>query len=104
MGNKIKSKNKNGEIRIITDKEKNSEYTFVDDGLTKRLPNPAPNHSNDDNLPEEQKKRAGKNDMSSYSLRRHSDKLKRNGTDYMRFKSSKITKAQSKQNHSPVYE
>jgi hypothetical protein len=34
MGNKIESKNKNGEIRIITDKQKNSEYTFVDDGLT----------------------------------------------------------------------
>ena len=34
MGNKIKSKKKNGEIRIITNKEKNSEYTFIDDGLT----------------------------------------------------------------------
>jgi hypothetical protein len=104
MENKIKLKNKNGEIRIITDKQRNSEYTFVDDGLTNHLPNSSPNHSNDYNLPEEQKKREGKNDMSSYSIRRHSDKLRRNSTDYMRFKSSKITKAQSKQNHSPVYE
>jgi hypothetical protein len=37
-------------------------------------------------------------------LLRHSDKLKRHSTDYKRFKSSKITKAQSKQNHSPIYE
>jgi hypothetical protein len=38
MGNKEKSKNKkDGEIRIITDKQKNSEYTFVDDGLTNHL-------------------------------------------------------------------
>jgi hypothetical protein len=83
MEDKIKSKKKNGEIRIITDKQRNSEYTFVDDGLTNSLPNSSPNHSNDDNL-------------SSYSFRRHSDKLKKNSADYKRFKSSKITKAQSK--------
>jgi|SRR5215213_7696991 len=102
MGNKVKSKNKNGEIRIITDKQKNFEYTFIDDGLTNyHLSNSEPNHSDGGNLLEEQKKREEKNDMSSYSLRRHKDRL---AADCKRFKSGKITKAQSKQNHSPVYE
>ena len=103
MGNKEKSKNKkDGEIRIITDKQKNSEYTFVDDGLTNHhLFNSVPSHNNGGNPSEDQKKREEKNDMSSYSLRRHKDRL---AADYKRFKSSKITKAQSKQNHSPVYE
>jgi alpha-glucosidase (family GH31 glycosyl hydrolase) len=100
MGNK-KSKNKNGEMRIITDKPKNSEYTFVDESLSKQLLNPASNHSNDD-LSGESKKRE-ENDMG-YSLRKHSDKLKKNSADYLRFKTSKTTKAYSKQNHSPVYE
>ena len=105
MGSKVKSKNKNGEIRIITDKQKNFEYTFIDEGLTNHhLFNSEPNRSNGDKPTEEQKKGEEKNDMSPYSLIRHSDKLKRHSTDYKRFKSSKITKAQSKQNHSPIYE
>jgi hypothetical protein len=100
MGNKEKSKNKkDGEIRIITDKQKNSEYTFVDDGLTNHL---TLNHSIGGQS-EELKKEEKNNDIS-HSLMRHSDKSKKNNMDYMRFKSNKVTKSQSKQNHSPVYE
>jgi hypothetical protein len=102
MGNKIKSKDKNREIRMITDKQKNFEYTFIDDGFTDYLLlNSVPNHSGGDKPSQEQKKGEEKNNTSSYSVRRHKDRL---DADYKRFKSSKITKAQSKQNHSPVYE
>jgi hypothetical protein len=102
MGNKINSKDKNREIRIIADKQKYFEYTFIDDGLTNYfLLSSVPTHSGGDKPSEEQKKEEEKSDTSSYSLRRHKDRL---AADYKRFKSSKITKAQSKQNHSPVYE
>jgi hypothetical protein len=47
-------------------------------------------------------KRKEENDIS-YAVRRQSNKLK-NTTNSLRFKTSKRTKAQSKQNHSPVYE
>ena len=95
MGNK--KSNKNGrEIKIVTDKPTNTEYTFLYDGLAKL----SPTSNRDDDLSKESKKSDGYD--IAYSLRRHSDKLKR--TDNLRFKSSKITKARSKQNHSPVYE
>jgi hypothetical protein len=95
MGNK--KSNKNGrEIKIVTDKPTNTEYTFFYDGLAKL----SPTSNRDDDLSKESKKSDGYD--IAYSLRRHSDKLKR--TDNLRFKSSKITKARSKQNHSPVYE
>jgi len=105
MGNK----NKNGkEIRIVTDKPTNIDYTFIDDGSLKLKPtsDQDPNGSNvcvnnNNNLPRESKRKE-ENDIS-YSVRRHSDKLKYT-TNNLRFKSSKRTKAQSKQNHSPVYE
>jgi|ERR671918_1038041 hypothetical protein len=100
MGNKIKSNKKDEGIRIITDKQKSSGYTFIEDGLTNHL-----NHTNDVNPSEERQNVEEKSNVSSYILRKHSDKLnKKNDADYMRFKSSKITKARSKQNHSPVYE
>jgi hypothetical protein len=96
MGNKKSTKNVK-EIKIPTDKPTNTEYTFFyDNGLAKLGPTSNP----DDDLSKESKK--GDNYNIAYSLRRYSDKLKR--TDNLRFKSSKITKAQSKQNHSPVYE
>jgi hypothetical protein len=85
------------EIKIVTDKPTNTEYTFFyDDGLAKLSPTSNP----DNNLSKESKK---DDDYDiAYSLRRYSDKLKR--TDNLRFKSNKITKARSKQNHSLVYE
>lgn len=110
MGNKKSNNNNNKrshkeEARIITTRDKpiNVEYTFVDDGLTKLNP-PTPSQDNGDNLSKELKKRDG-NDIA-YSLRRHSDKLKRtdNNNNKLLFKSSNKTKARSKQNHSPVYE
>jgi hypothetical protein len=83
MGNKNKNSNK---IEIITDKPKNVEYTFIDDISPKINITP-------DN------KQSKKEDIS-YSLRR--DKSK-STTNSLRFKSSN-RKAQSRQNHSPVYE
>jgi hypothetical protein len=67
MGNK-KAKDKHGEIRIITDKPKNSEYIFVNDRLTKEsnLRNDVPREST--------------NKQNAYSLRTHSVKFK--NTDY----------------------
>jgi hypothetical protein len=53
-------KNKNGEIRIIRDKQKNSEYTFVDDGLMKQLLNSTSNQNNDDYITGDSKN--GEND------------------------------------------
>jgi hypothetical protein len=89
MGNK----NKNGNnIRIIADTPGN---TFVDDGSLKL------NATSDNDLSKESKRKQDKD--ISYSVRRHSTKLK-STTDSPRFKSGKITKAQSKQNHSAVYE
>jgi hypothetical protein len=86
MGNKNKNGNK---IRIITDKPRNVEYTFIDDG------SPKLNAPSDNGLSRESKRK----DEKDISVRRHSDT-----TNSLRFKSSKLTKAQSKQNHSPVYE
>ena len=104
MGNK----NKNGkEIRIVTNKPTNIDYTFIDDSslklkpISERDPNGSNVYVNNNNLPRESKRKE-ENDIS-YSVRRHSDKLK-DTTNNLRFKSSKRTKAQSKQNHSPVYE
>jgi hypothetical protein len=85
MGNK----NKNGNnIRIIADTPGN---TFVDDGSLKL------NATSDNDLSRESKRKQDKD--ISYSVRRHSDT-----TNGLRFKSSKLTKALSKQSHSPVYE
>jgi hypothetical protein len=96
-----------GEIRIITDKPTNIDYTFTNDGSLKLKPTSyqGPNASNvyvnNNNLPRESKRKE-ENDIT-YSVRRHSNKLK-NATNNLRFKSSKRTKVQSKQGHSPVYE
>jgi hypothetical protein len=91
MGNK----NKNGsKIRIVTDHPRNVEYTFIDDG------SPKLNAPSDNGLSRESKRKEEKD--ISYSVRRHSE-LK-STTDSLGFKSSKLTKAQSKQNQSPVYE
>ncbi|MGB6628468.1 MAG: hypothetical protein WCF03_18250 [Nitrososphaeraceae archaeon] len=107
MGNK----NKNGkEIRIITDKPTNVDYTFIDDGslkLNATTSNQDSNGSyvyvnNNNNGLSKESKRKEEDDIA-YSVRMRSDKLK-NTTDILRFKSNKRTKAQSKQNHSPVYE
>ena len=84
MGNKNKNKNKK---TIITDKPKNVEYTFIDDISPKINTTP-------DN------KQSKKKEDISYSVKR--DKLK-STTNSLHFKSSN-GKAQSRQNHSPVYE
>jgi hypothetical protein len=108
MGNK----NKNGkEIRIITDKPTNVDYTFIDDGSLKlnattsdqgsNGSNVYVNNNNNNGLSKESKRKE-EDDIAHY-VRMRSDKLK-NTTDILRFKSNKRTKAQSKQNHSPVYE
>ncbi|HEY6165656.1 MAG TPA: hypothetical protein VIW25_12175 [Nitrososphaeraceae archaeon] len=107
MGNN----NRNGkEIRIITDKPTNVDYTFVDDGSLKLNATFSDQRSNGSNVYvnnnnnglSKESKRKEENDIS-YAVRRQSDKLK-NTTNSLRFKTSKRTKAQSKQNHSPVYE
>ena len=102
-------KNINGkEIRIITDKPTNVNYTFIDDGsLNATTSDQGSNGSNvyvnnNNNGLSKESKRKEEDDIS-YSVRMRSDKLK-NPTDILRFKSNKRTKAQSKQNHSPVYE
>ena len=84
MGNKNKTRNK---IEIITNKPINVEYTFIDDISPKINTTP-------DN------KQSKKKEDISYSVRR--DKLK-STTNNLRFKSIN-RKAQSRQNHSPVYE
>jgi hypothetical protein len=81
MPDKINGETKqNQKIKIITDKPKTSEYTFIDDRLSLTS-----NHR------DESEKRHEKNDIS-YSIKRYSDKLKRDSTNYMRFKTNKITK------------
>ena len=104
MGNK----NKNGkEIRIITYKPTNVDYTFIDDGsLMQLLQTRAfmdPMYMLTTTIMAYPKNQKERRKMISYSVRMRSDKLK-NPTDILRFKSNKRTKAQSKQNHSPVYE
>jgi hypothetical protein len=88
MGNKNKNKNK---IKIIIDKLRNVEYTFIDDGSLKL------NTTSDNDLSKQSKR----NEDVFDSIRR--DKFK-STTNSLRFKSSKITKAKFKENHSPVYE
>jgi outer membrane receptor for Fe3+-dicitrate len=91
------SKKKNGkEIRIIIDRPTNIDYTFIDDGSIK-----LDVYFNNNSLPRESRRKE-ENDIS-YAVRRQSDKLK-NTTNSLRFKTSKRTKAQSNQTHSPVYE
>jgi hypothetical protein len=72
--------NKNGkEIRLVTDKPTNIDYTFIDDGSLKLKPtsDQDPNGSNvyviNNNLPRESRRKE-ENDIS-YSVRRHSDIL-----------------------------
>ena len=50
MGNNNKKKKNKNEIKIITDKLKNSEYTFVDKGLAKLTINLPLNQGEDGNL------------------------------------------------------
>lgn len=88
MGNKNKKGNK---VRLIRDEPRNVEYTFIDDGSLKL-------NASSDNDPSRESTRKQEKDIS-YSIRRHSD-----ATNSLRFKSSKLTKARSKQGHSPVYE
>lgn len=108
MGNKNKNKNRK-EIRIITDKPTNIDYTFIDSGsikLNATSSDQGPNGSNvyvnnNNSLPRESERK--EENGISYAVRRQSDRLKHT-TNTLRFKTSKRTKAQSKQNHSPVYE
>ncbi len=97
--NKIK-KNKN-EIKIITDKLKNSEYTFVDGSFANSTTNLPLNRGEDGDLSRISNNNKQDNDDEK-SLKRHSDRFKK--TDYLRFKANNATRAQSRQNHSPVYE
>ena len=98
-----------GEIRI-TDKPTNVDYTLIDDGSLKLKATTSDQGSNgssvyvnnNNNGLSKESKRKEEDDIA-YSVRMRSDKLK-NTTDILRFKSNKRTKAQSKQNRSPVYE
>ena len=98
--NNKNKKNKN-DIKIMTDKLKNSEYTFVDGSLAKSTANLALNRGEDGDFPTASNNNKQDNDDEK-SLKRHSDRFKK--TDYLRFKANKATRAQSTQNHSPVYE
>jgi hypothetical protein len=105
MGNKIKSKNKDGEVKIITDKLKNSEYTFVDGSFANSTTNLPLIRGEDDDLSRASNNNNNNNKQDNddeKSLKRHSDRFKK--TDYLRFKANNAARAQSRQNHSPVYE
>jgi len=98
--NNKNKKNKN-DIKIMTDKLKNSEYTFVDGSLAKSTANLALNRGEDGDLSKASNNNKQDNEDEK-PLKRNSDRFKK--TDYLRFKANKATRAQSTQNHSPVYE
>jgi hypothetical protein len=100
MGDNKNKKNKN-EIKIIKDKLKNSEYTFVDGSFAKSTANLALNRGEDGDFSKALNNNKQDNDDEK-SLKRHSDRFKK--TDYLRFKANNAARAQSRQNHSPVYE
>ncbi len=98
----VKNKKNKKEIKIITDKSKNSEYTFVDVSLVKSMANPPLNQGEDDNLSGPSNKNNKQDNDDEKSIKRYPDRFKK--TDFLRFKANKATRGQSKQNHSPVYE
>ena len=100
MGDNNKNKkNKNG-IKIITDKLKNSEYTFVDGSFANSTTNLSLNQGYDSNISRASNNIQDNDDENS--LKKYSDRFKK--TDYLCFKANKATRVQSKQKHSPVYE
>ena len=101
MGDNNKNKKNKNEIKIITDKLKNSEYIFVDGSLAKSTANLALNRGEGGEISRASNNNKQDNDDEK-SLKRNSDRFKK--TDYLRFKANKAIRVQSKQNHSPVYE
>jgi hypothetical protein len=105
--NNKNNKNKN-EIKIITDKLKNSEYTFVDSSFANSTTNLPLNRGEDGDLSRASNNNNNNNNNNKQdnddekSVKRHSDRFKK--TDYLRFKANNAARAQSRQNHSPVYE
>ena len=101
MGDNNKNKKNKNEIKIITDKLKNSEYTFVDGSFANSTTNLPLNRGEDGDLSRALNNNKQDNDDEK-SVKRHSDRFKK--TDYLRFKANNAARAQSRQNHSPVYE
>ena len=103
MGDNNKNKKIKNEIKIITDKLKKSEYTFVDGSFANSTTNLPLNRGEDGDLSRTSNNNNNKQDNDDEkSVKRHSDRFKK--TDYLRFKANNATRAQSRQNHSPVYE
>ena len=106
MGDNNKNKKNKDEIKIITDKLKNSEYTFVDGSFANLTTNLPLNRCEDGDLSRISNNNNNNNNKQDNddekSLKRHSDRFKK--TDYLRFKANNAARAQSRQNHSPVYE
>jgi hypothetical protein len=101
MGDNNKNKKNKNEIKIITDKLKNSEYTFVDGSFANSTTNLPLNRGEDGEISRASNNNKQDNEDEK-SLKRNSDRFKK--TDYLRFKANNATRAQSRQNHSPVYE
>jgi phosphoenolpyruvate carboxylase len=101
MGDNNKNKKNKNEIKIITDKLKNSEYTFVDGSFANSTTNLPLNRGEDGDLSRASNNNKQDNDDEK-SVKRHSNRFKK--TDYLRFKANNAARAQSRQNHSPVYE
>jgi hypothetical protein len=104
MGDNNKNKKIKNEIKIITDRLKKSEYTFVDGSFANSTTNLPLNRGEDVDLSRiSNNNNNNKQDNDDEkSLKRHSDRFKK--TDYLRFKANNAARAQSRQNHSPVYE
>ncbi len=101
MGDNNKNKKNKNEIKIITDKLKNSEYTFVYGSFANSTTNLPLNRGEDGDLSRALNNNKQDNDDEK-SVKRHSNRFK--NTDYLRFKANNAARAQSRQNHSPVYE
>ncbi len=106
MGDNNKNKKIKNEIKIITDKLKKSEYTFVDGSFANSTTNLPLNRGEDGDLSRASNNNNNNNNKQDNddekSLKRHSNRFKK--TDYLRFKANNAARAKSRQNHSLVYE
>lgn len=87
-------KDKKEKVKIITDKPKSAEYTFIDDVSLKP-------DAKSDNDPSRESKRNKGNELDS--VRDQTAKL-RHTANSLRFKTRRNMKTQTMQNHSSVYE